>query len=544
MAPKFVFMLAILVGMIILASCQTSQSTPIPEANMPNPASVYCEAQGNRLEIVIADDGSQSGLCIFPDGSSCDEWAYYREECGPAQLSADQLVIETHELTGIPDPETLQFTSVDGRQFAAADFEISTPFSSNQMEGTPLRFTVTLNGDTYIASENIQPCEFEGCINVTRNGEEIFQTDAGGISPIEPLRGLWTYDNHWVLETNLFLDDQPFNGQIFVDGEALNEQNGYEESFNFQTINGRPIYFFRRNEKVDAWFDGKEIPLDYDEVPHYLCCGDSGLNPKARQGAVLFFGNKNDHWYFVQIAAPDVLDEANIPNPAAAYCEQQGYRVEIRTAEDGSQAGYCIFPDGSECDEWAYFRSECGPAEQNGLATSPTAIPTARPVDPADYQGWWTYTHPEYGFSIMLPEDWKVEEVTTSDPLMNGHMLNLTTEELNIRMAFRRLGEEALLWPTGVGAGEFIEQGTLEVAGQPASRFYFVCPNGVINYIWYHDGDDSPNFQRGNIQRGDLEFSFIISLSDFYCEAGHSLDSKPQHLGEMIIASLSLGETE
>ena len=232
---------------------------------------------------------------------------------------------------------------------------------------------------------------------------------------------------------------------------------------------------------------------------------------------------------------PTDFAQPNMANPASVYCEEQGYRVEIRTAADGSQTGYCIFPDGSECDEWAYFRGECSPANQSGEPTSPTEIPTAMPINPNDYQGWWTYTHPEYGFSLMLPDDWKVEEITTSDPLMNGHALNLYTEGLNIRMTFRRVGEDIPLWPTGVGAGEFVEQGILDVAGQPARRIYFVCPNGEINAIWYHGTGDTPN-----IQRGDLEFGFIFSLTDFYCEAGHSLDSKSQHIGEMIIASLKV----
>ena len=52
--------------------------------NMPNPASVYCEQNGNKLEIRTAADGSQYGICVFPDGSTCDEWAYYRGECGLA----------------------------------------------------------------------------------------------------------------------------------------------------------------------------------------------------------------------------------------------------------------------------------------------------------------------------------------------------------------------------------------------------------------------------------------------------------------------------
>jgi putative hemolysin len=227
---------------------------------------------------------------------------------------------------------------------------------------------------------------------------------------------------------------------------------------------------------------------------------------------------------------PTDIPQADMPNPASVYCEEQGYRVEIRTAADGSQSGVCIFPDGSECDEWAYFRGECGPS-----ASSPTAIPTAMPIDPNAYQGWWTYTHPEYGFSIMLPEDWKVEEVTTSDPLLNGHMLNLYTEGLNIRMTFRRVGEDILLWPTGVGQGEFIEQGTLDVAGQPAQRFLLVCPTGEVTAIWYHGAEGQPN-----ITRGDLEFGFIFSGSPSHCEPGYSLGGKVQYMGEMIIASLKV----
>lgn len=57
----------------------------------------------------------------------------------------------------------------------------------------------------------------------------------------------------------------------------------------------------------------------------------------------------------------EATDGAGLPNPAAAYCQEQGYDYEIRTAADGSQSGVCIFADGSECDEWAFYRSECGP---------------------------------------------------------------------------------------------------------------------------------------------------------------------------------------
>jgi len=47
-----------------------------------------------------------------------------------------------------------------------------------------------------------------------------------------------------------------------------------------------------------------------------------------------------------------------IANPASMYCVQQGYTIELREGVSGS-TGYCIFNDGSACEEWAYLRGDC-----------------------------------------------------------------------------------------------------------------------------------------------------------------------------------------
>jgi putative hemolysin len=52
--------------------------------------------------------------------------------------------------------------------------------------------------------------------------------------------------------------------------------------------------------------------------------------------------------------------EMQIANPASVHCEENSEQVEIRTGEDGGQVGYCVFSDGSECEEWAFYRGECG----------------------------------------------------------------------------------------------------------------------------------------------------------------------------------------
>jgi len=49
----------------------------------------------------------------------------------------------------------------------------------------------------------------------------------------------------------------------------------------------------------------------------------------------------------------------SLPNPASVHCEEVGGSLDIRTGADGGQVGYCIFPDKSECEEWALLRNEC-----------------------------------------------------------------------------------------------------------------------------------------------------------------------------------------
>ena len=193
MSRQVWFATVALVGILLAASC-TPKLVPAPNANMPNPASVYCEENGGKSEIRTAADGSQGGACVFADGSECGEWAYMRGECKPGAAT--------------PTP-----------------------------------------------------------------------------------------------------------------------------------------------------------------------------------------GN------------------ANMPNPASVYCEQNGGKLEIRTAADGGQSGVCVFADGSECDEWAYMRGECKP----GAATA-TAATVAVAGD-----GWKTYRNAELGYSFQYPADASIVE--NADPL---HGLTVT----------------------------------------------------------------------------------------------------------------------
>ncbi|MFN2285658.1 MAG: DUF333 domain-containing protein [Anaerolineae bacterium] len=97
--------LGLLVCLLLVTGCSTpvngalfSETSPVDEGvaetespiivaedkgvGMANPASVYCEEQGGTLDIRDTDAG-QHGVCVFPNGSECEEWAFFRGECNP-----------------------------------------------------------------------------------------------------------------------------------------------------------------------------------------------------------------------------------------------------------------------------------------------------------------------------------------------------------------------------------------------------------------------------------------------------------------------------
>lgn len=77
-------------------------------------------------------------------------------------------------------------------------------------------------------------------------------------------------------------------------------------------------------------------------------------------------GSECEEWaYFRGECAPgQPKSEAAMPNPASANCIDHGGELEIRHHDDG-EYGMCVFNDGSECEEWALLRGTCAPHEHH-----------------------------------------------------------------------------------------------------------------------------------------------------------------------------------
>ncbi|MCX6028673.1 MAG: DUF333 domain-containing protein [Chloroflexi bacterium] len=62
-------------------SVPPATATSVPTVGMANPASVFCKEKGGQLKIEKDATGGEFGTCVFPDGSQCEEWAFFRGEC-------------------------------------------------------------------------------------------------------------------------------------------------------------------------------------------------------------------------------------------------------------------------------------------------------------------------------------------------------------------------------------------------------------------------------------------------------------------------------
>ncbi len=187
-----------IVAMLLLSACAPITPAAQPAAAMPNPASVFCADNGGTVDIRKDAQGGEYGMCVFADGSECDEWAFFRGECKPGQPAGEQ----------------------------------------NAGMANPASVFCGENGGTLDIRKDAQDNEYGVC--------------------------------------------------TFADGSECDEWA-----------------FFRGECKA----------------------GESG-------------------------------EVMNMRNPASVFCAENGGNVDIRDEAEGS-AGYCVFADKSECEEWAFFRGEC-----------------------------------------------------------------------------------------------------------------------------------------------------------------------------------------
>jgi putative hemolysin len=437
-------------------------------STLPNPASSYCQQQGYQAEIRTAADGSQAGFCFFPDGSECDEWAYYRGECSPAS----------------------QAGSMNNPASAYCENQGYTVELRPADDGSQAGFCLFPDG-----SQCDEWAYFRGeCLPGSTTASDNPQTDEPAQWEIYTNQALG-YTFQYPQGAQVSTNDDPLKS-LYVSGSTMSG-----ETWTISHPSDRADYRPAEGADLAQWL-----------VDHYLACESS-------------------------------LPDLQIAGTTAIHCRHerspQSYAADIYYLASRGQLYQIIIGHTSDVEDWPLDERflQSFTFIQPAADVSPFPLPAAVSIDPAAYRDWITYTHPVYNFSLRLPNDWIVEEVTGGGPGMDGHLLSLhPADQYNqesIRLTFRLPGEDVLLWPTGVGQGDFIPLGTLAIDGEPAQRMLLVCPTGEVTAIWYLQSADQPD-----LVRGGLEFGIIYNASAVHCQAEYSLGSQKQLVSEMMIASL------
>lgn len=238
---------------------------------------------------------------------------------------APKLSVEEYALKGMPEVEPLTFVPVKSTQA-----EILSKHQDKRDKRFPdwsysNQRLVSRGDDQLTAIDNVTYAQYtdkgqevsvaiSSSVEVSHNGEIIYIIPVGTASTeaIPNLWGLWAYDNHWVLEVAHATQKGVFSdaigpdvlGEIIQDGISLNKQHGYQETFGFQLMKGKPFYFFKKQGWFGISYDHREIPLGYAQIPHYRCCSASALNPRSAENMVAFFarrGTVRPVWHYVEI---------------------------------------------------------------------------------------------------------------------------------------------------------------------------------------------------------------------------------------------------
>lgn len=108
------------------------------------------------------------------------------------------------------------------------------------------------------------------------------------------------------------------------------------------------------------------------------------------------------------------MSREEIQNPATAFCKRYGYIYKTEKTSKG-EVGYCIMPNGEVCDEWEFYRGECGNRYRNAVN-----LELGNETQNIEFD-------PEKGVEIKS----KKLEVIGAIPIFTARVRSITTENMN-----------------------------------------------------------------------------------------------------------------
>lgn len=102
----------------------------------------------------------------------------------------------------------------------------------------------------------------------------------------------------------------------------------------------------------------------------------------------------------------------------------------------------------------------------NATSTEPVVVATST-VENIDTKGWKTYKNIEYGYTLMYPKNWKVNDVNYYEKDFEIGIKYVAFTDNNYYLVFllNKVNENFNYGRTGISAGDFIKAGEIKVGG-------------------------------------------------------------------------------
>lgn len=288
-------------------------------ADSTNPASTHCKKSGGQLNMVDTPRG-QIGVCVFRDGSRCEEWAFYREQCAQG---------ECRENTGMcPEKKDKKDKQKKGK------LDMSNPASQHCKK----------NGGT-VTMVNTPQGQIGVCIwrDGSRCEEWAFYRKQCAQGECRENTGLCSKKS----DDGKDKDDKK-DKKVEKIGMSNPASAHCKKKGGTVTMIDTP----KGQVGVCIWRDGsrcEEWAFFRNQCAQGECRAKDGICPKKK-------------------------GVAGMANPASQNCEKNGGQVKLVKDAKG-QIGVCVFRDGSRCEEWRFLRDQCKQGEcrdKNGMCTPKT----------------------------------------------------------------------------------------------------------------------------------------------------------------------------
>lgn len=176
-------------------------------------------------------------------------------------------------------------------------------------------------------------------------------------------RKLYLFNNDYQIVLSLSLDSDKAISSL-PEYFTLNKENcGEEKIWNIEKQDElySKLVLGEDLGVVSDWFN------TFDSIIKTIEIGDDSITQELRSDEVEKEGDLTITEPGIEEVSTDEqvsrvsnvdTETVGLPNPASAFCVENGGTVEIITDDTGS-IGMCNFENGNMCEEWTFFRGEC-----------------------------------------------------------------------------------------------------------------------------------------------------------------------------------------